>query len=120
MAAFCGGKQSEAGILVLGFVSEMSPQASVLLACFPSGGAVQGGCEISGRWDLDVGSGSLAVASGSCLYCLVPDVLCPDVKKAPPHTATSPLPPYLLHQKELRLSGRASQNKQKWGSRLSS
>lgn len=88
MASLREGKPSEAGILVLEFVSEMSPQAPVLFACVPPGGAVQGGCEISGRWGLDVGSGSLVVASGSCLFCLVPAVLYPDVKKAPPHTPT--------------------------------
>lgn len=49
MSSVCEGKQSEAGILGLEFVSEMSPQAPVLFACFPSGGAVQGGCEILGR-----------------------------------------------------------------------
>lgn len=49
MSSVCEEKQSEVGILVLEFVSEMSPQAPVLLACFLSGGAGQGGCEILGR-----------------------------------------------------------------------
>lgn len=60
---------------MLEFVSEMTPQAPVLCACFPADGAVLGGCEVLGRWGLNEESGSLVVAFGSCLYCLVPNVL---------------------------------------------
>lgn len=40
-----GRRQSEAGMLVLEFVSEKSSQAPVLSICFPVDGAVSGECE---------------------------------------------------------------------------
>lgn len=68
MSSVCEGKQSEAGILVLEFVSEMSPQSPVLLACFPSGGAAQDRCDLR---EVGPGCGQWVTSGGLwfLMYC---------------------------------------------------